>query len=222
MKKLSIVAAGIAMIMTGCASESENSEGDCDSDAECGPGMRCAYDVGSQYGFSSGVDVCVPDNSCASATSQVPVMTSATSPSGIVTRSGVISSSYEAWEAFDSAINGSSMWISKTWEDPAWIAYEWTNGSRIIERYEIHFANGSSLTTRAPRDWTFQGWNGSSWITVDTRTNQTGWGGSETRSFDVANPGRYSKYRLHVTQDNDSRSAIVVVSMAHLALFGCQ
>ena len=33
-------------------------EGDCDSDAECADGLVCADNVGSNYGFSWGVDVC--------------------------------------------------------------------------------------------------------------------------------------------------------------------
>lgn len=34
-------------------------EGDCDSDAECAPGLGCAQNVGAQFGFAPGVDVCV-------------------------------------------------------------------------------------------------------------------------------------------------------------------
>jgi len=150
-------------------------------------------------------------------TSQVPVMTNATSPSGDVTRSGVYSASQEGWKAFTPG----GVWISEVWESPAWLAYEWDDGTHFIDRYEVHFSNGESLATRAPRNWTFQGWNGSSWITLDTRTNQTGWAGSEVRSFNVANPGSYSRYRLHVTHDNDNRADIVVVSITRLMLFGC-
>lgn len=34
--------------------------GDCDSDAECAPGLRCASNIGAEYGWDPGVDVCVP------------------------------------------------------------------------------------------------------------------------------------------------------------------
>ncbi len=33
-------------------------QGDCDSDAECRPGLTCQRNVGAQFGFSEGVDVC--------------------------------------------------------------------------------------------------------------------------------------------------------------------
>jgi|GEM_PF-6694015 len=33
-------------------------EGDCDSDAECAPGLRCIDDIGPQFGFGPRVDVC--------------------------------------------------------------------------------------------------------------------------------------------------------------------
>jgi hypothetical protein len=151
-------------------------------------------------------------------TNQVPAMTSATTPSGVVTRSGVISSSFEGWQAFDAS--NTSMWISQTFQTPAWIGYEWTS-SRLINKYSITYANGSILT-RAPRDWQLQAWNGSSWTAIDTRSGQTGWSGLETRSFTVALPGSYSKYRLNVTDDNDTRAGVVVISLGRLTLESCQ
>lgn len=151
-------------------------------------------------------------------TNQVPAMTSATSPSGVVTRSGVYSSAYEGWKAFDSS--NTSMWISATYQTPAWLAYEWSS-PRTIHKYSISYVNGS-ITSRAPRDWQFQGWNGSSWVTLDTRVAQTGWSGNETRSFVPAIPGSYTKYRLNVTDDNDATSGIVVISMGRLTLETCQ
>ncbi len=39
-------------------------EGDCDNDAECGSGLICADNVGAQFGFAPGVDVCVASGGC--------------------------------------------------------------------------------------------------------------------------------------------------------------
>lgn len=36
-------------------------EGDCDRDEDCGPGLVCSPNVGLNYGFSAGIDVCEPD-----------------------------------------------------------------------------------------------------------------------------------------------------------------
>lgn len=152
------------------------------------------------------------------ATSQVPVMTGPTTPSGIVTRSGIYTSSDEAWQAFDATMW--TAWISETWaSSPVWIAYEWTDRPRYITHYKLTFRN-PGLTGRAPRDWTLQGWNGSSWVIVDSRTGETGWADQETRQFSVSSPGSFSKYRLHITDDNDSRAAIVAISLDRIELLG--
>ncbi len=166
-----------------------------------------------------------PENTPGSSTQElgcygslVPTMTGPSTPSGSVTRSGAYGTSYEAWQAFDG--NTSSMWLSALNQTPAWIDYEWFNGARTVTRYALTYANGT-ITTRAPMNWTLQGWNGTAWVVVDTRTNQINWAGFERREFAVASPGAYSKYRLNITDDNDTRTGIVVVSLGHLELIGC-
>ena len=42
----------------------EEGEGDCDEDYECGAGMYCALDVGADYGYVDGTDVCLPFPGC--------------------------------------------------------------------------------------------------------------------------------------------------------------
>ncbi|RKH30092.1 hypothetical protein D7X12_39290 [Corallococcus sicarius] len=146
-------------------------------------------------------------------------MTSATLPAGTVTSSGAYGTTYEAWRAFDST--HSTMWISSQGTIPAWIAYEWANGPKRVTHYAINYANGS-ITTRAPRTFTLQGWNGSAWVVVDTRPNEINWAGHERREYPVAAPGTYVKYRLNITEDNDSRAGIEVISMGGLELLECQ
>lgn len=145
-----------------------------------------------------------------------------TGPSAAATRSGVYSSSYEAWQAFD--FSNTSMWISAVFQTPAWIGYQWADGrTRTATAYAINFVNGASLSTRAPKDWTLQGSNnGSTWTVVDTRSNQTGWSGSTRRAYTIQSPGAYTRYRLNVTDDNDSRAGVVVISMGRLELLGCR
>ncbi|WP_338871964.1 SBBP repeat-containing protein [Myxococcus stipitatus] len=152
-------------------------------------------------------------------TNLVPVMTSATTPSGTVTSSGQFGSTYPAWKAFDDTY---SFWLSPQGQSPVWLAYELPSGPKVVQRYAVTYANGS-LTTRAPRNWTLDGWNGSTWVTVDTRTNQTGWTANQAqrREFEVMTPGAYSKYRLNVMDDNDPDAGIVVISIARLELLDC-
>ena len=112
------------------------------------------------------------------------------------------------------------MWISQTWETPAWIAYDFGT-STTITHYSITNTNGS-LTSRAPKDFQLQGWNGISWTTVDARANETNWSSGIQRTYEVSTPGSYTKYRLYITDDNDSRSGVVVISIGNLELLGCQ
>ncbi|MCG8418349.1 MAG: hypothetical protein MJE77_10445 [Proteobacteria bacterium] len=37
----------------------EHGQGDCDHDSDCAPGHVCVHNVGADYGFRSGIDVCV-------------------------------------------------------------------------------------------------------------------------------------------------------------------
>jgi len=148
--------------------------------------------------------------------SLVPIMTGPSTPSGTVSRSGVYSSSYEAWKAFDG--NADSMWISQVLVTPAVIGYAWSNGPRTVRRYALSFANGS-LTSRAPRDWTLEGWDGASWVVVDQRSGEVGWLGRDRREYDVAAPDSYSDYRFSFTDDNDARPGVVVISLGNIELF---
>jgi hypothetical protein len=136
----------------------------------------------------------------------------------MVTRSGVYSSAYEAWQAFDSS--DGTMWLSENGETPAWLAYQWSNGPRMVTHYAIKFVNGG-LTSRAPRDWTFEGGDGGAWTVLDTRVAQTGWVDKERREYSVPAPASYSQYRLNVSDDNDTRSGVVVISIGRLELIGC-
>ncbi|WP_342375152.1 hypothetical protein NVS55_28135 [Myxococcus stipitatus] len=182
----------------------------------CLPGQD---DVGA-LSESPRADLATRTQAVTCGTSQVPVMTSSTLPGGIVTRSGAFSAGYEAWLAFDEVDSASSMWISGLKQTPAWLGYEWTDGPRQIIRYAIRFSNGS-LTSRAPKDWTLQAWNGSQWVVVDTRTNEVNWGGTERRVYSLAAPATSSKFRLQVTDDNDTRTGVEVVSMGRFELLGC-
>jgi len=151
----------------------------------------------------------------------VPAMTSSTLPSGTVTRSGVYSSSYEAWQAFDGTT--STIWLSNMYTSSVWVGYEWGGGAlKAANSYQIKYANGSCCEQRGPKNWTLQGWNGSAWVTVDSVTNQTGWYSNSIRSFSVDSPGCYTKYRLNIAADNynDPTYPITLVSIAEIQLYG--
>lgn len=148
------------------------------------------------------------------AESSVPAMTGPNTPSGSVIQSGSFGAGFEGWRGFDS--DNSSMWISAVNQTPAWLGYVFADGSKRIVSYSLRYVNGSILT-RAPKEWSLLGWNGSSWTVIDTRTNEINWTGVEERSYTVAAPGFYSAYVLYVTDDNDTRAGVVVISLGKLS-----
>ena len=148
-------------------------------------------------------------------TNQIPPLVG---EAGTASTSGSYNGDYEAWRAFDHS--GATMWLSEVWKSPAWIAYDF-GSRRFIDRYTISHNNGS-LTSRAPKDFELQASNdGTIWITVDRRTDQTGWRSGSVRSYRVEHPGHYARYRLFITDDNDAREGIVVVSISALTLETC-
>jgi hypothetical protein len=87
----------------------------------------------------------------------------------------------DAWRAFDVA--GTTEWRAST-AGTQWIQWQRTSGTPgNLTIYTIR----SSLTdaaSSAPKAWTVQcSMDGSTWTTVDTQTNQTGWANGETRYF---------------------------------------
>lgn len=69
----------------------------------------------------------------------------------------------------------------------------------------------SGFTTRAPKDWTFQGSNdGSTWTTLDTRTGVTSWTGGDTKTFTFSNSTAYLYYRVNVTANNGNAYLTIV------------
>jgi surface antigen len=77
----------------------EDGEGDCDSDAECKPGLVCARDVGANYGAHNTVDIC-----------QKPAS------SGGATGGGATSGSTPApgWSCSASSYKGQQLWTCKS------------------------------------------------------------------------------------------------------------
>ena len=150
----------------------------------------------------------------------VPIMTSHTTPTGSVTSSGLYSSGYEAWRVFDGST--ASLWLSNSNTSSVWIAYTWGGGTaKTVTSYDLRYNNGSCCEQRGPKNWTLQGWNGSSWITVDTVTNQTGWYSNFFRTYAVDSPGSYTAYRLFITADNYNNVTypITLVSIATIQFY---
>jgi sugar lactone lactonase YvrE len=156
----------------------------------------------------------------------IPAMSSNTSPSGIATASGENWPASYAFDGTDATQWGSAINAGV----PAWIAYEFPS-AKTVTSYNLSFVNGS-LWQRGPKNWTLQGWNGSSWVTVDTVNGETCWGNpagsassacgalNNQRTYTVDTPGSYIKYRLYVTRDNYETATPTMVTLGTFQLNG--
>jgi hypothetical protein len=183
-------------------------------------GCSAAADLGSAEDETAGGDnVAATSQALLCSADKVPLMTGPTAVNGQVISSGAYGTAYEAWQAFDGS--DSSMWISALQQTPASIGYQFSDGAKTVSHYAIKYVNGS-ITTRAPRLWTFEGWNGSSWTVLDTRSNEVNWAGFERREYAVATPGAYGAYRLNIQDDNDARTGVEVISLGNLEFYECE
>lgn len=126
----------------------------------------------------------------------IPTMTSNTAPSGVASASSEASATYSPWKAMDKST--AAQWrTTTTGKYPAWLQYELAS-SKTIKRYTI-----TSHTTidRAPKTWTFEGFNGSTWDVLDTQTNIV-FSASEKKTFDFTNSTAYTKYRVNISLNN--------------------
>ena len=150
------------------------------------------------------VNVNLLTNTVQAAVSAVPIMTGFTTPSGIVTSSGDYDSARAAWVAF-----GGNGWLSPNQTAmPQWIAYEFPTTKLITSYSFIGYWNLAST----PRNFEFQGWNGSTWITLHTVTSNA------TQNYAsplLTHTTSYIKYRFYITAINGGEFA----SMGTIRLF---
>ncbi|WP_246238942.1 fibronectin type III domain-containing protein [Paenibacillus anseongensis] len=133
---------------------------------------------------------------------QIPKMTSKTLPSGIVSASSE-NAITPAWLAFDgnSTYDGDGYGGWGTPQKTGWLAYEFPN-PKVINKYVMSHSNQWRETL--PKSWTFEGWNGTAWNVLDSRSNITDWVSYTVKEFTFNNTNSYSKYRINVTENNGS------------------
>jgi hypothetical protein len=121
-----------------------------------------------------------------------PAMTSYNTPIGLVTDSGYQTTGYEGWRIFDGINNGSNYWyvLSNTGN----VVYDFTI-SKTFKEYNIYVPS----VNNAPKNWTIEGWNGSAWVVLDTRTNQTSWVADTKTYFSFNNTLGYTKCKINIT-----------------------
>lgn len=117
---------------------------------------------------------------------------------GTVTASGENPPNEDKTKAFDDST--STKWL--TFSSSGWIQYDFAGTTAYaINKYTITSAN--DYATRDPKNWTFKGSNnGTSWTTVDTRTNVTFSSRFQKQTFTFTNTTAYQMYRLDISANN--------------------
>lgn len=127
-------------------------------------------------------------------TNLVPLMTSNTAPSGIVTESSVQFAGYEGFKAFDREI--STAWGAGDWTN--WLAYEFPTNQEV-SGFTLECAGDTS-----PNEFTFEGWNGTSYDILYTHpASANPFGAGQTIvDFNLGTTyTQYKKFRLNITSN---------------------
>lgn len=136
---------------------------------------------------------------------QVPVMTSATAPSGVAADSQHQATwdGYKIFKRVTDRTGGS--WFTNGGTATGWVSYDFGSGnSKIITHYMIAplaaTGMGANDPTGAPRDWQFQGSNdNSTWSTLHSITAASPFTSGEQRTYQTTNTTAYRYYRINIT-----------------------
>lgn len=127
-------------------------------------------------------------------------MTGLTSPADTVDSS---TSAADAWEVFD----GNHATFARFAGKSGWVSYTFDSGTKVVDAYWLRSSSdGSSPPEATPSAWTFEGWDGSNWVVLDTRSGEDGWGSGETRFYEFDNETAYSAYRFRWSSNWGSSS----------------
>lgn len=125
-------------------------------------------------------------------TTLIPTMTSNTAPIGIASASSINSTTNDAWKAFDKST--STYWASNNVTSGT-LSYDF-GINKDINEYAI---TPETNVITAPTAWTFEGWNGLSWIVLDTKNNVTNWVAGVKQRFSINPISNCSKFRLNIS-----------------------
>ncbi|WP_165226560.1 discoidin domain-containing protein [Aquisphaera insulae] len=153
------------------------------------------------------------------ASAQLPVISGLVERSagtgGTITARGQNGTAEGMARAFDDEVYTKWLDFSPT----SWIQYQFPGGtSYVINEYKITSANDTSLYPgRAPTSWTLKGSNdGTTWTTLDVRTNQADTADYHTRIYVFANSTPYAMYRLDDIRSNGDP----IIQLSEFTLLG--
>lgn len=71
-----------------------------------------------------------------------------------------------------------------------------STGAASCARYRIV---AGPTPAETPSAWTLEGWNGTAWVVIDTRTGEPTWKKGESRTFTPTGTGTYTGFRLNIS-----------------------
>jgi len=124
----------------------------------------------------------------ASTGSLTPIMTNNTTPSGTVADSAA---SANAYLLFDGDRSGQY----NVGTASGWTRYTFASGTKVADAYWI-VAPVTGDLQGAPSEWAIEGYDGSDWVVLDSRSGETGWSPGEKRFYEFNNKVAYAAYRF--------------------------
>jgi len=138
-----------------------------------------------------------------------PSMTSNSAPSGAVTASDSGSNAYLLFDRKKTQ-NASVMSTGS-----GWIMYQFASGAKkVADAYWI--TKGSESANDMATEWEIEGsHDGTNFITLDSRSGESGWVPSETRFYNFDNDTAYEYYRWSFRGSGDTNSARIAELAIH-------
>ncbi|TPJ76886.1 hypothetical protein FJ422_29705 [Mesorhizobium sp. B2-6-3] len=123
--------------------------------------------------------------------SLTPKMTSNTTPSGAVSGIG---GAVDAYQVFDKDTSTGATIVGAT---NGSVTYQLAGGAQaIVENYYLTAPTGGAAD-RTPTIWVIEGSNdGATWVTLDSRTGETGWSSGEARYYEFINKLAFAYHRF--------------------------
>jgi len=142
--------------------------------------------------------------------------TRAASQSDITNTGGIVSAQFTdspAGEGIQKVIDNVSTTKYLTFHNSGWIQYQ-AMTPFVVSKYSITSANDAP--ERDPLTWSLLGsTNGTTWLTIDTRTNEDFPTRSQRREFTFSNLTPYAYYRLQMSNNSGT-----VLQLAEWEIFG--
>jgi len=115
-----------------------------------------------------------------------------------------------AYRAFDRNVATKAFYEDNT---GGWLSYDFAgSATSVADAYWVQASDDFPIDT--PSQFTFEGYDGSNWIVLDTRVGETGWGSSERRYFDFPNERAYLAYRFKWTAvDGGANSSVAEIGI---------